>query len=431
MHSPVDSSSLSRPRRRHVARALVAGLAALAVGAAACGGEAAKGAGGGAPQAPGQGPPGAAAQKPPKPLPVQVVVVAKETATEALTATGELVPGESVVLVSELARRLAAIHADDGDVVPAGAVLFELDKSDLEAELARLRVQERYARAVLGRRDQLAQTGAVSAEQRDAARQSLDAALASEKVLEVQLDKTSIVAPFAGRMGLRKVSLGAWVGPTVPLATLYDLSTLKVDFRVPERYAPLVSAGAHGQAFTLTVPGSAQVFTGHVVAIEPRIDSDTRSVVVRGLVTQPAPLAPDAAIPALPTAPGEGGSPPIGAAPTLLPGMFASISLEVSKRDAVYVPAIAAQPSPTGTRVFVAKDGVAKEVPVELGRREPERIEILKGLAPGDRVIVTNLLRMKNGVPVVEVDRSAAPKPDARKPDAPRADAPKPDGGKP
>jgi len=350
---------------------VIAGLAG-----AACGNDAA------ADKGPAQVPPGAQKGPPPaKPLQVQVYPVKLEEASETVDASGELRAFEEVAIVPELSRRLTKVHVAEGAQVDAGAPLFELDRADLEAQLARLRVQSRYGRTALGRRDALAESGVVSQEERDTARERVDAAGAAAKEVEVQIAKTYINAPFAGQLGLRNVSAGAWVGPQTVLATLYDISKLKLDFRVPERYAGLVDVG-EGQAFTFTVPGRADKLEGHVVAIEPRIDPDTRSLVVRGVIDEPKGL---------------------------LPGTFASVSLVLTTKETMFVPAIAVMPSPTGTRVFVARDGKAVEVKVALGRRGPERVEILEGLAAGDRVIVTNLLRVRNGAPVVEIDRSGQP----------------------
>jgi len=321
------------------------------------------------------GPAAPGGQKQAKVLQVQVHTVQRETASETITASGDLLPNESVAVVAELSRRLTIVHAQEGDLVKAGDLLFELDRADLEAELARLQVAEKYGRAALGRRNALADGGIVSREERDSARATVEDAAAQAKEVEVQLAKTRIVAPFAGTVGLRQVSVGAWVGPTTTLVTLYDVSQLKLDFRVPERYAPLID---RGEAFTFSVAGRPEVFQGVVQAVEPNIEADTRSLVVRGLVADPQGL---------------------------LPGTFASVTLTTSQRDAMFIPAIALMPSPTGTRVFVAVDGKAKQVEVELGRREPERVEIIKGLSPADKVIVTNLLRVRDGSPVEEITR--------------------------
>ncbi|MCC6624428.1 MAG: efflux RND transporter periplasmic adaptor subunit [Deltaproteobacteria bacterium] len=357
-------------------------LALVAALAPSCSDDAAaqKGPGPVPPSAPGAAPAGAKGP-PQKPLQVQVYPVKPEESLETVEASGELLANEQVEIVAELSRRLTAIHVKEGAQVREKEPLFELDRLDLEAQLARLRVQARYGRTALDRRDELAASGVVSKEERDAARQRVDEAGAAAKEVEVQIAKTHIEAPFAGVLGLRNVSVGAWVGPTKPLATLYDVSKLKVDFRVPERYASQVDTG-EGQAFTFTVPGRPDKFAGRVVAIEPRIDPDTRSLVVRGIIDDPQGL---------------------------LPGTFAQITLVLTSKEAIFVPAIAVQPSPTGTRLFVARDGKAVEVSVEVGRREPARVEIVKGLSEGDRVIVTNLLRVRNGAPVVEIDRGLEP----------------------
>lgn len=307
---------------------------------------------------------------PPPPLPVQVHLTVTESFVPTVTGTGELRADEQVEISAELARKLVAIHVQDGQSVKAGELLFELDRRDLEAQLNRLRAQMRFARASFSRFDSLASSGSVSKEERDLARLRLDDVSAQIGELEVQLERTRITAPFAGTFGLRPVSLGAWVNPGTPLGRLSEVSRLKLDFQLPERYAPLI---APGSTVRFTVDGRQETFEARVSALDTAIDRASRSVVVRAQVDEPRGL---------------------------LPGTFASVALELAPRDTLFVPSIAVTPSPTGSRVFVIEDGKAKVVPVTVGHREPARVEIVSGLAPGAQVITTNLLRLRPGAPV-------------------------------
>jgi len=306
----------------------------------------------------------------PQPLPVQVHTVAIEPFAPTVSGTGELLPNEVVEVSAELARKIVAIHIEDGQVVQEGDLLFELDRKDLEAQQNRLRVQSRFARASYSRFDSLVTSGSVSKEERDLSRLRLDDAQAQLGELEVQLERTRVTAPFAGTFGLRPMSLGAWVSPGTPLGRLSDVSTLKLDFQLPERYAQLVTPGT---TVRFKVDGRPDAFEAAVTVIDSAIDRASRSVVVRALVAEPRGL---------------------------LPGTFASVELVLSSRETLFIPSIAVIPSPTGTHVFVEEDGKSKKVKVELGHREPARVEVVKGLAPGAKVITTNLLRIRDGSPV-------------------------------
>lgn len=312
------------------------------------------------------------------PLPVQLHVVTLEPYAPEVKGTGELVPNEVVDISAELSRQLVAVHVVDGQQVKKGDLLFELDRSDLEAQLARVRTQIRYARASFQRFDTLASSGSVSKEERDLARFRVDDATAQVGELEVQLERTRILAPFDGVFGFRQVSVGAWVNPGTPLGRLTDLSRLKLDFQLPERFAPQVTVDL---PIRFTVDGQAESYQGRVAAVDNRIDRGTRSVVVRAIVDQPQGL---------------------------LPGTFTSVSMVLKSRETLFVPAIAVIPAPSGARVFIEEDGKAKQVDVEVGQREPSRVEIVKGLEPGARVITTNLLRIRHGAPVSVIAGGAA-----------------------
>ncbi|HET6585557.1 MAG TPA: efflux RND transporter periplasmic adaptor subunit [Nannocystaceae bacterium] len=303
-------------------------------------------------------------------LAVRIVEVRSEPYAPTITATGTLRANESVELVSELTRRLVRIHADEGAHVEKGQVLFELDDDDLLARRGRLRSARGLAARTLERDDELVRTGIQSAEALDQSRTRVDDARAQADENEVALAKTRIRAPFTGTLGIRHVSEGAWVGPTVPLASLYDTTRLKLDFRVPERWAGTIAVG---REFSFRVPGSPTVHKGEIAVVEPRNEPATRSLLERGVVDET-----------------EG----------LRPGQFATVSIQSAPVDAMFVPAFAVVPSERGHNVYVERDGVAHEVIIQLGQRTPERVEVLSGLQIGDRVIVTNLLRLREGAEV-------------------------------
>jgi membrane fusion protein (multidrug efflux system) len=323
------------------------------------------------PSAPASGPAPAPSGKLAAPL-ITVLVrpITEESLEVTVPATGSLRARESVELVSELSRRLIRVHAVEGASVKKGQVLFELDVAEVRAELARLEVQTRLAENTLERQKKLLAEGISTAMELETSQAKVDELYAERKLREVTLSKAQIRAPFAGTIGLRHVSEGAWVSPETPLVSLQDTRTLKLDFTLPERYASLLKKD---QPFRFTVEGRPTVETGTVRAFEPAIDASSRSVIVRGEVSN---------------------------VNDLLPGTFARVELPLRLEQALLVPAIAVVPGSDARRVFVERDGVARAVSVEVGARTSDRIQIIKGLSAGDRVIVTNLLRLKDGAKV-------------------------------
>ncbi len=190
--------------------------------------------------------------------------------------------------------------------------------------------------------------------------------------VQTDIDKTSIRAPFTGRIGLRQVSPGAWMTPTTVMARLQDDSKVKIDFKLPERYAPDVKLNA---TFRFRVESAPEWTDAVVTALEPQIEEATRSMLVRGLADN------------------AGGH--------FYPGAFVQVEIPIVHReDAILIPAQAIMPLKGSTSVYTLEDGKATVRPVETGNRTADRIEITSGLAAGDVVLLSNLLRLKPGAKV-------------------------------
>ncbi len=304
------------------------------------------------------------------PIAVDVYTLAPEAFEVQVPATGTLLARESVEIVSELARRLVKVHAEEGRSVRRGDLLFELDAEDLRAQLAKVAVQERLAKVTLERTQKLATEGLAQQQELDLAQGRVDELAADRSLLEVTLSRTLIRAPFAGRLGLRRVSEGAWLSSNTVLATLQDSSSLKLDFTLPERYAGAVTQGG---AFRFRVDGKGDGFHGTISAVEPLVDVATRSLRVRGVVD------------------GHAG---------LMPGSAATIEVPLRVEQALLAPAIALVPGVDGRRVYLADNGVVRSVVVEVGLREGDRAQLLSGVSAGDQIIVSNLLRLREGARV-------------------------------
>ncbi len=320
-----------------------------------------------------QGGPKGGASSPP--LRAEVFIVKSAPFAQTLSTVGTLRANEAVTLVSELSRRLVKIHVEEGSEVAAGALLFKLDDSDLVAELAELEVRLKLAVANKKRVDSLATRSAISQQEIDVSTSEFNLLEAQRNTKAVQVSKTEIRAPFAGRVGVRQVSEGAFVSPTTPLITLQDVSRIKVDFPLPERYSGEVKSG---QKFSFTVAGNGQVFEGAVTVLEPAIDATTRSLLVRGLCASPKGL---------------------------LPGGFAEVTLNLDElANGFMVPSQALVPSPRGQGLYVIADGKARLQAVEIGIRTDDQVQILRGVNAGDVVATTNLLRLRPGLEVSAVE---------------------------
>jgi membrane fusion protein (multidrug efflux system) len=312
-------------------------------------------------------------------LRAEAYVVEKGPVRDVVRTVGTLAANESINVVAELARRLVEVHVAEGTEVEKGDLLFKLDDADLRARLAELEV-----RRLLAARTEERQRELLSYDKKALSQQAYDQALAELRMVEaesasvrVTLAKTEIRAPFGARVGLRRVSEGAWITPDTLLTTLQDTSRIKVDFSLPERYAGTIGIG---RSFRFQVAGRSEEFEGHVAAIEPAVDALTRSLLVRGISENPAGV--------------------------LLPGAFASVEIAVEKEEAgILVPAQAIVPSISGHGVFVLRDGRAALQEVDIGLRTRQSVEIHRGLKVGDVVLISNLLRLRPGAPV-EIDEA-------------------------
>ncbi|HEX9735868.1 MAG TPA: efflux RND transporter periplasmic adaptor subunit [Thermoanaerobaculia bacterium] len=305
-------------------------------------------------------------------LKVRTHAVRPELLVERLATTGTLRANEQVEITSEIAGKVVAILFDEGSRVDAGQVLVRIDDAELSAERQRIRHQLELAEIREARQRQLLDEGVQSQQDYDFALSQLNVLRSELQVLEAQLTKTEIRAPFAGTLGLRYVSLGSYLSPQTRIASLQDVDPIKVDFSVPEKYAAQVRLGGR---ISFRVGGTDGPFTGEVYAVEPSVERETRSLLLRA------------------RSPNPGGR--------LLPGAFADVEVVVREvAGALAVPNLAVIPELGGKKVFVYEDGKAQERRVETGIRSAEWIEVTTGLEPGDQVIVSAIQQLRPGLAV-------------------------------
>jgi membrane fusion protein (multidrug efflux system) len=311
-------------------------------------------------------------------LRVRVHQVAPVQLAERLATIGTVRANESVEIVSEISGKIAAIHFDEGARVAEGALLLKIDDSELMAERQRAVHRVELAKRAEARQQQLLDDGVISSETYDVALGELNVLHAELQLIEAQLLKTKIRAPFGGVIGLRWVSPGSYLSSQTRIASLHDLDPVKLDFAVPERYSSLMRIG---EEISFTVEGIERAFPGTIYAIEPNVDAASRSLRMRA------------------RCPNSDGA--------LLPGTFANVELAIrSVADALTVPAIAVIPELGGKKVFVYREGLAEPRSVTTGIRNEREVQITDGLTEGDLVIISGILRLQPGLEV-ELDEPA------------------------
>ncbi len=314
-----------------------------------------------------------AQQAGPPPMPVKAEAVKLDTVVEAISAIGTLRADEVVMVRPEIAGRVQTIHFKEGQAVEAGAPLVSLDPAEYKAQLAGSQAEVTVSELVWERQRNLDRQKLTSQQDLDNARARLDAARAKLALDQVRLDKAVLRAPFAGIVGLRAVSPGAYVSPGQDIAGLASIKTMKLDFRVPEVYLARLAPGQSLAVQVDAYPG--QRFDGAIAALDPILDEETRTVLVRARLPNPDEK--------------------------LRPGMFGRVSLQLAAHaNAVVVPEQAIVPQGDKAFVFKVVEGKAKLTAVKLGVRRAGDVEVLEGLAAGDTVVTDGQLKIRDGAPV-------------------------------
>jgi membrane fusion protein (multidrug efflux system) len=321
------------------------------------------------------------------PIAVEAATARKATAMTSIRAIGSLTSDESVQISSEIAGRIAEISFEEGETVEAGAVLVRLDDALAKAELADAQARFELASANNQRASQLSRSGNVTEKAIDEATASLAIARAALELQKVRLAKHVIRAPFAGRVGLRRVSPGSYLAVASPIVNLEKTDRLKVDFKLPEVY---LSSLAIGQTVDMTVdamPG--RTFEGTIYAIDPQVDVNGRALRLRAWTPNP-----DYA---------------------LRPGLFVRIDVRgAQSREVIMIPESAVVPKAGETFAFRIENGRAVEARIRLGARKGEEVEVLEGLEPDVLVVVAGQQKLRSGsqveiVPGARVTPTSAP----------------------
>jgi len=316
---------------------------------------------------------------PPQP-PIITAPVSLESLPYEIEAVGTALADESVEITATVTRLVRAIRFEEGGLVEANDVLIELDNSEVRADLALARANLAETRSQYRRAKELFSNRAVSEAELDQLEARVQADEARVDSAEARLDDTVSRAPFAGRVGLRRVSVGSLVTPGTVITTLDDTDPIKLEFAVPEAALAALRPGLEVAAHSVAYPGIE--FTGRVANVDSRVDTISRSITVRALIDNSEGL--------------------------LKPGMFLTVRLVASRRQALIVPEQALVPEQDTQSVFVFANGRVRQREVKTGHRRAGTVEIVEGVAAGEHVVVEGTQRLRDGVTALELESTGA-----------------------
>lgn len=311
---------------------------------------------------------------------VEAVPVAVDTVLNTIRAVGSLSPNESVVIAPEIAGRVALLPFDEGQSVKAGDKLVELDATMLRAELDKAHATLLLTRANRERARTLAEKGIGTLRIQDETIAAYQEAQANLKLAEARLSKATITAPFSGKVGIRSVSVGAYVNPGERIVELADVDPIKVDFRVPALALLNLRVGQTIQVTVDAIPD--RTIEGQIYVVDPIVDTNGRAIKLRARIPNP-----------------DG---------RLSPGLFARVQIVVDQRDnAVLVPESAVFADGQSQFVYRVVDGRAVQTKIELGQRRPGQVEVRQGLAHDAVVITAGHQQIRDGARVAIVKAEA------------------------
>ena len=305
-------------------------------------------------------------------IPVTAHIVSYEKLRNNVYTTGSILANEEVEIRSEVSGKIVKILFNEGGYVNKGDLLVKINDADLQAQFRKAESKVKLIEDREARQRQLAQNQMISKEDYESTLNDLEASIAEFDLIKAQIDKTEIKAPFSGVVGLRQVSEGSFVITSTIIARLQNLSNLKVDFAIPQKYASLVKIG---DELVFNLSGSDFQYKAKIYAIEPKIDPSTRTLKLRAICTTNY----------------KG----------LFPGAFANVEVNLKETEqAILIPTVAIVPELKGQAVYLFKNGMASTQKVEIGMREERRVQIVSGLTDGDTVITSGILQIRPGVKV-------------------------------
>ncbi|MEY2702617.1 MAG: Efflux pump periplasmic linker BepF [Bacteroidota bacterium] len=302
------------------------------------------------------------------PMKVTGMLIKPENFTNTLALSGSIEANEQINLHSEVSGIVTTIGFKEGSIVQKGQLLVKIDDTELRAQLRQAKTKENLASENARRAKLLLEKEAISQEEYDIATADYRSMKAQTQVIQAQVAKTSIKAPFTGKIGLRTISPGTYITPTTEIASLVNSNIVKIAFSIPEKYANDLKLNTE---ISCSVPNSSETFTAKIYAIEPSIETNTRTLKIKAQATN------------------SNGK--------LVPGTFAKVTLPIKNiENAIRIPSECVVAVQEGKKVFIANHGKAKEIHIETLTRTEKDVIVTSGLKAGDTLITTGIMSLKN-----------------------------------
>ena len=301
------------------------------------------------------------------PLQVEAFIVRTKAMNENIEVPGTLLPYETTEIRPEISGRIVELNIPEGRVVEKGTLLVKLFDSDLQAKLKKLEVQLSIAQKTVERQKALLEINGISQQEYDLSQLEANNLIADIELVKVDVGKTHITAPYSGKIGLKNISLGAYVTPLNILTSISQVNDLKLEFTVPEKYSENMS---RGKEVGFSVNGLNKNYKATIMATESAIEANTRTLKIRALVK--------------------------GRHDELVSGGFAKVSLELGDSgEPLVIPTQAIIPQARDKKVVMLKNGQPEFRVVTTGIRDSTFVQILDGLKVGDTIITTGLLAIR------------------------------------
>lgn len=309
---------------------------------------------------------------------VITAILSAEPIVDEIEALGTARANESIEIKPRIASVITRIRFKEGERVQAGDLLVELENSEIQANLGVAQASLSESRSIYERSRSLLNTQAISEAELEQLRATMQVGEATVEAARARLDNTLIRAPFAGRIGLRRVSPGGFVDTNTVITTLDDTDVIKLDFTIPEAFLAVISEDMEIVARSLVYPD--RNFEGVVESVDTRLDPVSRSVQVRAVMPNPDNV--------------------------LKPGMFLTVDLQRDRGTLVVAPEEAIVPEGQSQYVFIVEGGIARKQQVVLGQRIPGAVVIVEGAKAGDIVVTEGTQKVRDGAPVVMIDQT-------------------------
>ncbi|WP_031427320.1 efflux RND transporter periplasmic adaptor subunit [Flavimarina sp. Hel_I_48] len=289
-----------------------------------------------------------------------------------LSLSGSLEANEQIDLRSEVNGVVEQINFEEGSEVKKGQVLFRVNDVELRAQQSMMSSAQKLASENERRAKLLLEKQAISQEEYDVSNADLASSKASSQLINAQLSKATVRAPFSGTIGLREISEGTYVTPQTPIAKLVNTSQLKITFAIPEKYASRMKIN---NEISFTTPTSTEEQTAKIYAIEPAVEIATRTLRMRAVADN--------------------------SSGKLYPGTFVNVLLPLETiEDALLVPTEALIPIQNGKKIFVYRNGKAREIEVKTGSRTDSLVRVITGLKARDTILTYGVMALNDGTPV-------------------------------